>query len=583
MSADVEPAPSTATRIEAAVYAENISLMVGKGNDHKALLRNISLAVPEGAFISIIGASGCGKSTLLRTLAGIAPITAGRILLAGHPVETLRHQLPLAVGYLPQFGAFHGDLTVAEILEFAVALRLPSSVPRATRDQWSEHVIDLARIRPFLHQKYRTLSGGQMRRIALAEELIGDPAFLFLDELTSGLDPYSEHELMVWLQELAHNLKKTIVLVTHAVSNLRLCDSVILLHDGRLCFQGPFDQLLASHGSESIEAIYGGYQHASVEGTFVGFDEDRSHELPTPPAPQALNTAPPPGALSHLLTLLHRQNVIIWRDKVTLCLQLALLLLFPALVAIFDTSGPPQVPTMDLTLQTNPVKMLEDAVSFGNDSASAATLVSGLAMFQVILLALMGANNGAREIAKERDVLEKELRAGLSPWAYVTTKGFLVVGLSLAQAFWMTAFVKMICHFPGDFTGQFVIFFGTTLAMSTTCLAISSASKSPESASLLSILLVGLQLPLSGAVLALPKLLSTLFRPFIAAYWGWSGYLKTLDHANDTEANKLYDLVNRPTHTYISEFMVCVVVLALHALVCGVVAWIFVARARTRS
>jgi ABC-type multidrug transport system ATPase subunit len=583
VSAEVESAPHATDRNEAAVYAENISLMVGKGNDHKALLRNISLAVPEGAFISIIGASGCGKSTLLRALSGIQPITAGRILLAGHPVETLRHQLPLAVGYLPQFGAFHGDLTVAEILEFAVSLRLPSSVPRATRDQWSEHVIDLARIRPFLRQKYRTLSGGQMRRIALAEELIGDPAFLFLDELTSGLDPYSEHELMVWLKDLAHIHKKTIVLVTHAVSNLRLCDSVVLLHEGRLCFQGHYDQLLESHGSESIEAIYGGYQHATLEGTFAGFDNDRSAELPAPPAPHALNTAPPPGAMSQLFTLLHRQNVIIWRDKATLGLHLVLLVTFPALVAIFDTSGPPQVPTMDLGLQTNPVKMLEDALDYATSSVSAATLISGLAMFQVILLALMGANNGAREIAKERDVLDKELRAGLSPWAYVTTKGFLMLALSLAQSFCMTAFVKLICHFPGDFPGQFVVFFGTTLAMSVTCLAISSASKSPERASLLAILLVGLQLPLSGAVLALPKVLSTLFRPFIAAYWGWSGYLKTLSYTNSLEANKLYDIVSKATKTYITDFSICLIVLALHAVICGVIAWMFVARSRTRT
>ena len=149
---------------------------------------------------------------------------------------------------------------------FAVALRLPSSVPAATRDQWSEHVIDLARIRPFLHQKYRTLSGGQMRRIALAEELIGDPAFLFLDELTSGLDAFSEHELMVWLKELAHGMNKTVILVTHAVSNLRFCDSVVFLHEGRLCFQGTYDQFLQSHGTESIEAIFGGYQQASALG-----------------------------------------------------------------------------------------------------------------------------------------------------------------------------------------------------------------------------------------------------------------------------------------------------------------------------
>jgi ABC-type multidrug transport system ATPase subunit len=567
----------TTAKMDAAVFVENISVMVGRGNDHKALLRNISIAVPEGSFISIVGASGCGKSTLLKALAGIQPVSAGRILLAGHPVETLRQQLPLAVGYLPQFGAFHGELTVAEILDFAVALRLPSSVPQATREQWCEHVIDLARIRPFLHQRYRTLSGGQMRRIALAEELIGDPAFLFLDEVTSGLDPYSEHELMVWLKDLAHGSNKTVVLVTHAVSNLRLCDSVVLLHEGRLCFQGPYDRLLSTHGTESIESIYGGYQHASATGDFVGFDEDRSAELPSPPEPHSLNTAPPPGSVSQLFTLLRRQNILLWRDKAQLGLHLVLLLSFPALVAIFATSGPPQVRTMDLHLQTNIVQTLEETLAYAQESVSAATLVSGLAMFQVILLALMGANNGAREIAKERDVLDKELRAGLSPWAYVTTKGFLVVVLSLAQAFWMTGFVKTVCGFPGDFLNQFEVFFGATLAMSVTCLAISSASKSPERASLLAIYLVGLQLPLSGAVLALPKSISLLCRPFIAAYWGWSGYLKTLS------ASPLYEIVKESTTTFIADFNLCLLVLSLHIVVCGVVAWIFVARSLDRN
>ncbi|MCE0499499.1 MAG: ABC transporter ATP-binding protein, partial [Methylacidiphilales bacterium] len=194
------------SKMDGAVFVENVSVTVGKGDDHKTLLHNISIAVPEGEFLAIIGASGCGKSTLMRTMIGIQPVSAGRVLVAGYPVETLRKELPLAIGYLPQFGAFHGDLTVAEILHFSVALRLPSSVPKNTREQWCEHVIDLARIRPLLHQKYRTLSGGQQRRIALAEELIGDPAIFFLDELTSGVDAHSEHELMVWLKELAHGL-----------------------------------------------------------------------------------------------------------------------------------------------------------------------------------------------------------------------------------------------------------------------------------------------------------------------------------------------------------------------------------------
>ncbi len=193
-------------------------------------------------------------------------------------------------------------------------------------------------------------------------------------------------------------------------------------------------------------------------------------------------------------------------------------------------------------------------------------------MFQVILLALMGANNGAREIAKERDVLGKELRAGLSPWAYVTTKIFLVFGLSLAQAFWMTWFVKTVCGFKGDFFSQFDVLFLTTLAMSVTCLAISSASKSPERASLLAIYLVGLQLPLSGAVLALPDLVSHICGPSSPPTGVGAATLKTLSSL------KLYDIVSQSTTTHIADFGLCLIVLTLHALICGVVAWIFVAR-----
>jgi ABC transport system ATP-binding/permease protein len=558
--------------MDAAIFVENLSVVAGKGHDRRQLLRNISTAVPAGSFVSIIGASGCGKSTFLRALAGIQPVSGGRVMLAGHEVQVLSEQLPLAVGYLPQFGAFHGDLTVAEILDYAVALRLPASVPRSTREQWCQHIIDLARIRPFLPQKYRTLSGGQMRRIALAEELIGDPAFLFLDELTSGLDPYSEHDLMVWLRELAHGLKKTVVIVTHAVTNLDLCDSIILLHEGRLCFQGTFPAMLEVHGSTTVEPIYAAYQEASALGTFTGFDHDRSGDLPPPPERRALNTAPPPGSFRQLSTLVRRQLVLLMRDKSQLVLQLILLVSFPALVAIFGYQGLKQVPQMSLSIQTNIIQTLAEQIEHMRQSFSAASLISGLSMFQVILLTLMGANNGAREIAKEREVLEKELRAGLSPWAYVTTKMLLVTAFSLAQAFWMTWFVKRVCGFPGVFLNQFEILFFTTLAMSAICLAISSASKSPERASLLSIYLVGLQLPLSGAVLALPEIVSIFCRPLIAAYWGWSGYLKTLENTS------YYDVVRQSTHTYISEFLPCLVVLALHVFFGGLIAWFFVAR-----
>src|SRR5260221_8719073 len=230
---------------------------------------------------------------------------------------------------------------------------------------------------------------------------------------------------MVWLKDLAQGLNKPFVLVTKAVSNLRLCDSIVFLHEGRLCFEGSYDELLRSHGTESIEAIFGGYQQASATGDFVGFDEDRSPELPPPPDPHALNTAPPPSSASQLVTLVRRQLILLGRDKSQLWLHLALLVTFPLLVAIFATKGLPQVRNLSLNIETNIIQTLADNLAYLKESFSAASLVSGLAMFQVILLTLMGANNGAREIAKERDVLQKKLHPGLSFSSYVTTKGVL--------------------------------------------------------------------------------------------------------------------------------------------------------------
>jgi ABC transport system ATP-binding/permease protein len=253
-----------------------------------------------------------------------------------------------------------------------------------------------------------------------------------------------------------------------------------------------------------------------------------------------------------------------------------LLITFPLLVVIFATNGLPKVHEMTMPnllqhqsamdIVNSGIKALNDV----KDSFSTALLVSGLSMFQVILLTLTGANNGAREIAKERDILEKELRGGLSPWAYVTTKSLLVLCLSLAQSLCMAWFVKTVCQFPGSFLNQFEVLFLTTMAMSMICLAISSVSKSPERSSLLANFLVGLQLPLSGVVLALPAVVGPICRPFIAAYWGWSGYLKTF--ADDRH----YDIVRQSTDTYIADFNVCLIVLSIHVVVGGMIAWICV-------
>ncbi len=560
-----------------AISVSNLSVAVREKGKIKPLLADVGFEVERGKFIAVVGASGCGKSTLIKTLAGLIRPSSGEVLFAGQTVQDLNDHLPLAVGYLPQFGAFHEKLTVGENLETAAALRLPRSVSEERREAWMNHITELARISPFLPQEYRTLSGGQMRRMALAEELIGDPAFLLLDELTSGLDAFSDQEMMAWLRDLAHEMTKTVVLVTHATNNLHYCDAILFLHKGRLIHFGDYQSLLDSHGVNSIAELFGLYQEMGQEPGA----EDQGVNLPPSPDPPTPHSAeggikslPPPGGFVQFPSLLVRQAKLFWRDKGQIVLHIALILTFPFLVAVFATSGLPQVRNQTLSLETNILRTLQEQLFYLKESFQAASLISGLAMFQVILLTLIGANNGAREIAKERSILAKELRAGLSPTAYVGVKFLQIMLLCVVQAFWMAWFVKTVCGFPGSLLDQFAILFATTLAMSTTCLAISAASPSPERASLLAIYLVGFQLPLSGAALALPGWLSIICRPFIAAYWGWSGYLQTF---RDT---RYFDIVRQSSETWIAPYPLSVAVLALHVLAALVMAVALASRVR---
>ena len=149
----------------------------------------------------------------------------------------------------------------------------------------------------------------------------------------------------------------------------------------------------------------------------------------------------------------------------------------------------------------------------------------------------MGSNNGALEVAGERMLFEREKLAGLSPEAYLAAKGTFLALLITAQAVWMVLFVHWVCSFPGDMFGQVALLWLADAALTSVCLGFSSLARTASQASLVSVYFVGFQLPLSGAVLALPDAIAQVTRPFIAAYWSWSGTIQTL---RDT---RFYDLI----------------------------------------
>jgi hypothetical protein len=389
--------------------------------------------------------------------------------------------------------------------------------------------------------------------------LLGDPQFLLLDEITSGLDPHGDLEMMHWLRDLVRQTGKTIVLVTHSITNIHFADRLLFLKNGKLIYDGCPQSCLASFQAESWEEVYASGEVGQVPLP-VRCADDQSEK-------RRIRSAQAASVTQQLTHLMKRQLVLFRRDSGQCWLHLLLILTFPILVAVFAADGLPQVTNLSLKIETSVISGLTERLAYLKESFKVSSLVAGLSMFQVILLTLMGANNGAREIAKERDVLAKELRAGLSPLAYITTKAMQVTLLSGAQALWMALFVKTICRFPGELSQQFWILFVCTLAMSGACLMISAASRTPEKASLLAIYLVGLQLPLSGAVLALPEWLTSVTRPFIAAYWGWSGYLRTL------ESFRHYDAVQQSTTTSIAPYSLSWVILVTHFAILSLLAW----------
>ena len=561
---------------------QSIALQLGEAET--PLLSNLSAWYPASHFGAILGPSGCGKSTLLKVIAGILPHTSGSIFWQGKDLEN--EDLPAhQLGYVPQFSCTQPRLSVQENLFYGARLRQKGT--RQEIEARVEQVMEETGLQDLQDRRAGVLSGGQLRRLSLAMELTTRPSLLLADEVTSGLDPKSEEEITELLSSLAREQGRLVLLVTHSLRHMESYDSITVLTDGHLAYSADPRDLTDYFRVKSPELVF------PTLATQSGQEwANRWNALPKPEgltsenilgelesisiAEEKENSLQLPSLLSQATTWLSRRIKIFLRDPAQVFLQLSLLLVFPAVVTLFAYRGLPEVRNMAMSSDTGVVEQLRDSLSFTIQSSRVGTLVSGLAMFQVILLALMGSNNSAREVVGDRAILEKEKLAGLRPGAALIGMGIFLSFLVLAQAGWMTLFVRAVCQFPGGLEAQFMPFLLVTGSITALCLAISSWTSSSEQASLGSLYLVGFQLPLSGAILALPDFLGVITRPWISAYWAWSGYLQTL---KDT---RFYDLVKAITETPIASFGVSLWILLIHLLLGLVLAYFGMRRSQWR-
>lgn len=232
--------------------------LTSRGNRHTLLLDDISIDIPARTFVALVGSSGVGKTTLLNALSGVQPAQKGSVLYNGQDYYSHLGAFSTQIGYVPQDDIVHKDLTVQQALYFTARLRLPKDFSRSQIRRRIDEVLDEVEIAYRRKHLVRNLSGGERKRVSIALELLANPSIFFLDEPTSGLDPGLDRKMMALLRKLTYK-GHTVVLVTHATTNIHFCDFICFLaKDGRLAFYGPPAEAQAYFGTNDFAEIYNG-------------------------------------------------------------------------------------------------------------------------------------------------------------------------------------------------------------------------------------------------------------------------------------------------------------------------------------
>lgn len=216
----------------------------------KTILENLSLDVYRGEILGFVGASGAGKSVLLRTVLGLVPKQSGTIKLFGVDVdeadETQRLLLDTRIGVLFQHGALFSALTVLENVQ--VPMREYLDLPHKLMDELAILKIEMVGLPRDAANKFPSeLSGGMIKRAALARALALDPEIVFLDEPTSGLDPIGAADFDELVAKLRDTMGLTVYMVTHDLDSLlTACDRIAVLGKKRVLVEGPVSTMMQS-------------------------------------------------------------------------------------------------------------------------------------------------------------------------------------------------------------------------------------------------------------------------------------------------------------------------------------------------
>jgi putative ABC transport system ATP-binding protein len=223
------------------IEISHVSRLYSRGADEVHALEDVSLSIPKGSFVALMGPSGSGKSTLLNILAGLDRPTRGNVEVAGRRLselseDELAHFRAQHLGFVFQFFNLIPVLSARENVELPLLLTRLGKAERRTRAETALRIVGLAERSDHMPAQ---LSGGEQQRVAIARAVVSDPEIVVGDEPTGDLDAKNAEDVLGLLRTLKHDFGKTVVIVTHDPRAVKYVDEVVHLDKGVLTGSEP--------------------------------------------------------------------------------------------------------------------------------------------------------------------------------------------------------------------------------------------------------------------------------------------------------------------------------------------------------
>jgi ABC transport system ATP-binding/permease protein len=478
------------------------------------LLDDITLVVRPREFVCLLGPSGSGKSTLLSALSGRTAPDGGSVVVNGMDLFANFDALKQDIAVVPQKDILHDSLSVGAALWYTARLRLPPDLSRVEVRECIQETLQTVNLGPKRGALIRHLSGGQVKRASLANEIMCKPSLLFLDEVTSGLDEQTDRDMMDLFRSVA-DTGKTVVCITHSLANVeRTCHLVVILTaGGKLAFAGKPAEALQYFGIQRLGDVYERLAEQPAEHWQKSFRANplydryitsrlpKQQEIAAPMRGPARNPAKQARLFFRQTALLTQRFFDIWRgDYLALLAMLGQSLLVAVLLGMVfgnleDVKTKPE----------NPLKWVN------------------LLFLMAVTSFWFGCNNAAKEIVKERAIYTRERDFNVRVGSYYCSKFLLLVLFSATQALVLACVVQGWCGPPGSLVGKCLVLTSLAAAGVALGLTISAAAPTEEMAITLIPVAVIPQIILSGVIASLSGVSKNLAQWLITVYWGNRG------------------------------------------------------------